>query len=79
MPDINSAIIVLGAPNDEEGNLLHIAKSRCDQAYYEFQKRSKHMVLCTGGFGEHFNKTIHPHAKFAQEYLKTKGFQGLLS
>lgn len=73
MPDVNSAIIVLGAQNDEEGNLSDIAKSRCDRAYYEFQKRSKHMILCTGGFGETFNKTRHPHAKFAQEYLRNKG------
>lgn len=71
--NMNSVIIVLGSPNDEEGALSQIAKSRCERAFFEFRKHPNFRILCTGGFGEHFNKTNRPHAEYAQDYLKSKG------
>jgi len=70
---MNGAIIVLGSPNDEEGALLPIAISRCERAFSEFQKHPDFKILCTGGYGEHFNLTSRPHAEYAQDYLKSKG------
>lgn len=30
-------------------------------------------MLCTGGWGEHFNSSKHSHAAFAKQYLISKG------
>ena len=67
------AIIILGSPNDRHGNLLPIAVSRADAALAEFKKINQSKLLCTGGYGEHFNRTTRPHGKYLQEYLMSKG------
>lgn len=70
---MTKVIIVLGSPNDDEGNLSAIAISRCEQAFVEYTKNSDYKVLCTGGFGDHFNKTKLPHAKYIKEYMQVLG------
>jgi len=70
---VNTAIVVLGSPNDEKGKLLPIAISRCEQALLEFKKHPTAKVLCTGGFGLHFNQTNLPHGHYCQQYLQSKG------
>lgn len=30
-------------------------------------------IICTGGFGEHFNRTQFPHALYCKQYLMSKG------
>lgn len=62
-------MVILGAPNDDSGVLSVIAKSRCDKAYDEFLKKPKMKVLCTGGFGEHFNTSKSPHGELTKQYL----------
>ncbi|WP_286272964.1 YdcF family protein [Thalassotalea hakodatensis] len=64
---------MLGAPNDNTGKLSVIAKSRCDKVLDVFQQNMTCHILCTGGFGEHFNTTTKPHAHYCQQYLQSKG------
>src|ERR1035437_756397 len=66
-----TAIIVLGAPNDENGILSSIAKERCQQALQEYQKHPESKSIPTGGWGKHFNTTSQPHGHYLAEYLKT--------
>jgi uncharacterized SAM-binding protein YcdF (DUF218 family) len=70
---MSCAIVVLGSPNDNFGNLSTIAISRADKAYSEFCSTDDCKVLCTGGFGQHFNTTDVPHGKYVQNYLISKG------
>jgi len=69
---MNTAIVILGSPNDEKGKLLSIAIERCEQAFIEHQKIPLAKLLCTGGFGEQFNTTDTPHAQYIQQYLLNK-------
>lgn len=62
-------IVVLGSPNDVEGNLLSVALERCSQALVEFQKHPEYALLPTGGWGEHFNTTDKPHAYYLKQKL----------
>jgi uncharacterized SAM-binding protein YcdF (DUF218 family) len=70
---INTVIIVLGSPNDDEGNLSPTAISRCQQAKLEFDKNNNVQILCTGGFGASFNTTTKPHGFYTKQYLMNKG------
>jgi uncharacterized SAM-binding protein YcdF (DUF218 family) len=70
---MNGIIIVLGSPNDISGNLSSIAVERCNQALLEYTKHRDYMILLTGGYGEHFNKTEKPHAFYTAQYLCSKG------
>ena len=64
-------LVVLGSPNSPEGELSEIAKSRLDAAVglYKAGKR----ILCTGGWGKHFNTSPKAHAVYAKEFLITRG------
>ena len=66
-------IVVLGSPNDAEGNLLSIALERCSQALVEFKKHPEYAILPTGGWGEHFNTTDKPHAYYLKQELLGQG------
>ncbi|MGS0682330.1 YdcF family protein [Shewanella sp. 125m-7] len=70
---MNRVIIVLGSPNDNQGNLSEIAVSRCQAALEAYQLRPDSRLLLTGGFGEHFNQTSTPHALYCQRYLIKHG------
>lgn len=70
---MNHIILVLGAPNDESGNLSQIALDRLECAYSLYTNNEHTRILCTGGFGEHFNKSIQPHAYHAKRFLISKG------
>lgn len=69
---MNSVIIVLGAPNDDQGNLSEIALSRCQEALRIHKTQPQSKLLMTGGFGE-FNQTDMPHAYYSQRYLISQG------
>lgn len=64
-------LIVLGSPNSQLGELSTISKSRLDYCKTIFKKGN--LVICTGGWGAHFNTAIKPHATYAKEYLFKKG------
>ena len=66
-------ILVLGAPNDDQGQLLPIARARCDAAYSQYLIDPTQKILCTGGFGAGFNRTATLHAAYAKAYLVAKG------
>lgn len=65
-------IIVLGAPNDEYGNLSQIAIDRLDCAFEIIKSNDDCQILCSGGHGN-FNPTSRPHAEYGKEYLLSKG------
>lgn len=64
-------IVVLGSPNSTTGELSTIAKSRLNHCANIYKTGMR--VLCTGGWGEHFNTTETPHSDYAKNYLITKG------
>ena len=66
-------IVVLGSPNSDSGELSEIAINRLDRAVNFFMINKNYKILCTGGFGQHFNTTSLPHAKYAADYLQRKG------
>ena len=53
-------ILLLGAPNDEQGRLSQMAQDRIDCAYNLYANNEHMTFLCTGGYGQHFNTTIGP-------------------
>lgn len=65
-------LIVLGSPNTPEGELMKIAIDRLN-ACLELFNKDLNLVLCTGGFGAHFNTTKIPHAQYAVNYLEKRG------
>ncbi|MDQ8202232.1 YdcF family protein [Pelagicoccus sp. SDUM812003] len=69
----NGIIIVLGSPNSPDGVLFSVAKARCEQAYKLWKDNPTWKILLTGGFGEHFNTTPYPHAKYLSDYLVKLG------
>lgn len=69
---MNTGIVVLGAPNEVDGTLSVIAKSRCDKTFEEYLKCPNSYVICTGGFGN-FNLSVYPHGSLTQQYLMDLG------
>jgi len=69
---MNGIIIVLGSPNDIDGTLSSITVERCGQAVLEYMQHKDYMILLTGGYGDHFNKTDKPHAFYVSNYLVSK-------
>ncbi len=71
--NMDGIIIVLGSPNDEKGNLSDMAFGRLNQAISEYKGRKDYKIVCTGGFGKHFNTTDKPHAFYAVHHLIQQG------
>ncbi|MGZ3873428.1 MAG: YdcF family protein [Mucilaginibacter sp.] len=67
-------IIILGSPNSDSGELGAVAKSRLDHCLHIYTKSM--FVLCTGGWGKHFNTTRIAHAVYAKNYLIERGIPG---
>jgi len=68
-----TAIVVLGSPNDAQGNLSAIAIERCRQALSEYRRTPGVKIIPTGGWGEHFNTTAQPHGHYVRKYLEAEG------
>ena len=68
---LQKVYIVLGAENSDQGVLGIISKSRLDVCLGLYKEGD--VVLCTGGWGDHFNTTTIAHAFYAQEYLIKRG------
>lgn len=71
---MKKVLIVLGSPNSEKGELGRIALDRLNYCQSIFDSK-EHLILCTGGFGPHFNTTSMPHAHYAIEYLINNGIK----
>ena len=65
--------MVLGASNSPTGELCEISKSRLDVCFDNY--RPGKLVLCTGGWGAHFNTSKEAHAIYAKKYLLEKGIE----
>lgn len=72
---IEGVIIILGSPNDSEGNLSQMGRGRVQLGYETYIKLrdDTYRILLTGGFGEHFNTTDKPNAYYAKKILLEKG------
>jgi len=64
-------LVVLGSPNSPSGELSSISKSRLDCCRKIFNNAQ--VILLTGGWGQHFNKSDKAHAYYGKEYLTGKG------
>lgn len=71
MSKTTEILVVLGSPNSVSGILSTISTSRLDYCIQHFNKQKR--ILCTGGFGVHFNSTKIAHATQGKEYLLKKG------
>lgn len=70
---MKGVLLTLGAPNDDAGNLSQMAIDRLNCVLNIYTFNPDILIICTGGFGEHFNRTELPHAVHAQYYLLSKG------
>lgn len=72
---LSGLIVILGSPNDQDGNLSEMGQGRVALGYETYQRLapSGYRILLTGGFGEHFNKTSKPNAYYAREILISNG------
>lgn len=68
-------IVILGAPNDDAGQLSLMALGRVALGYQCYRERQAAgwRLLLTGGFGEHFNRTPLPHAAYLHQWLLAQG------
>ena len=75
MSDIPGLVVILGSPNDENGNLSAMGKGRVELGYKKYLelKAAGWKILLTGGFGAHFNTTKNPNAYYAQQMLLQLG------
>ena len=64
-------LVILGSPNSPSGKLSNISLSRLDYCVINYQPEN--LLLCTGGWGAHFNTSEHAHAALAQQYLIENG------
>lgn len=70
---MKSIILLLGSPNDEKGQLSQIALNRIECAYNLYANNEQMRIICTGGFGQHFNTTNQPHAFYTKQTLIEMG------
>ncbi len=70
MPTPPGVILLLGSPNDDQGNLHSLAVERCHRALRLHRDNPAWPLLLTGGFGAHFNTTDRPHAFYLRRWLE---------
>jgi uncharacterized SAM-binding protein YcdF (DUF218 family) len=66
-------MVVLGAPNDDDGRLLAVATGRAEAAVREQRRNPSWPLILTGGFGDHFNRTARPHFEYVAAFLEAQG------
>ena len=64
-------LIILGSPNSPNGDLGNISISRLNSCLNLYKKNT--LIICTGGWGPHFNTSVHSHASLAKNYLIDEG------
>ena len=63
--------IILGSPNSPSGKLSAISLSRLNHCIINY--KNDDLIICTGGWGSHFNTAEQSHAYFAKKYLLENG------
>ena len=63
---------MLGAGNDEDGNLCSDAIQRCDLALEILTTNPQAKLILCGGFGEHFNSTKTKHYEYLKAYIENR-------
>ena len=66
------AVLVLGAQNDEDGNLSEMAVERAGGALREYRKRPGAKLMVTSTYG-HFNQAHRPHAHYMAQFVLERG------
>lgn len=66
-------ILVLGSPNRKDGSLHSVAMERCRRTVALSESYPDYGILCTGGFGVHFNQAQMPHAHYVKQFLILQG------
>jgi len=66
-------ILLFGHENSSQGQLSEVANARCNVAIDLLAQHSNAIVLPTGAFGEHFNKTDRVHSSYLRNYLTNHG------
>lgn len=70
---MQSVVVVLGAPNADDGTLSPQAVSRVRTAVARLSTDVAAQALPTGGFGEHFNRTSVAHHEYIRRALEELG------
>ncbi len=68
-------ILLFGHKNFSQGQLSEVAISRCNVAIDLLAQHSNAIVLPTGAFGEHFNRTDRVHSSYLRNYLTNHGVE----
>jgi DUF218 domain len=66
---MDGLLIIIADTNTYEGCLSPIAIDRLLGASKFLKNNPTFHVLCTGGFGSHFNTSEYPHAQYLQSFL----------
>ncbi|OQK16034.1 hypothetical protein AU255_13040 [Methyloprofundus sedimenti] len=71
---------ILGAGNDDAGNIDSDAIQRCDLAVEMLTSNKQTQLILCGGFGDHFNITDQQHYKYLKKYIESKksNFEGAI-
>lgn len=72
---VSGLVIILGSPNDSEGNLSPMAVGRIETGLRVWKENRLRgfRILLTGGISDHFNPTDKPHAEYTQKALMQLG------
>jgi len=68
---MKNILIILGSPNSPTGELGDLSLERLNCCKQNFKKGD--LILCTGGWGNHFNTSKYSHASLVKAYLIKKG------
>lgn len=68
---MKNILIVLGSPNSPSGVLGDISLERLNCCKNNYKEGD--LILCTGGWGQHFNTSSYSHASLAKSYLVSDG------
>ena len=64
-----AVLLLLGSPNSDDGVLSPVALAKCESGLVLLDRHPEWCLLPTGGFGDHFNRSAHPHWTYAHSWL----------
>ena len=66
-------LVLLGSLNADDGSLSGVARSKCRVGLALLQANEDWLLLPTGGFGAHFNRSNRPHWTYVRDWLVDHG------